>query len=305
MRRIVILTTATLLLIIGAAVAGASDTVPIEERGYANTESLISAEELKDIKDRDSVKVVDIRNLTGFASGHIPGAVRIAPDDLADASAHVNHIALDADETASLLADNGIRSEDTVVVYCGNGVWSARAWWLLSMYGHEDVRFLDGGIERWKALDFDTRTFGGRSSSAEFAFAGSSNPELMATRDDVLAALENETVILDVRARGEYTGEDVLSGAGEGGRVPGAVWVEWSEAVNDDGTLKAASELESLYAEHGITGSEMIIPYCQGGVRSAHTTFVLSELLGYDVANYDGSWLDWSNAGDVPIETGS
>lgn len=305
MRQIILVMAATLVLLLGAATAGASDASPVDERGYANADSLISAEELKDIKDQDSVKVVDIRSLTGFASGHIPGAVRIASGDLADGSAHVNHMALDADKTAEVLADNGISSDDTIVVYCDNGLWSSRAWWLFSMYGHDDVRLLDGGVDRWEEIGYDTRTFGGRTSSAEYSFTGTARPELLATRDDVLAAVDNDTVVLDVRGRGEFTGEDVLSGAGEGGRVPGAVWVEWTEVFNDDGTIKTAAELEALYADAGITASDKVIPYCQGGIRSAHTTFVLSELLGFDVANYDGSWLDWSNAGDVPIETGS
>lgn len=259
---------------------------------------MISAEELNDIVDRDDVKLIDFRNLPAFVTGHIPGAVQIDRSALEDGDADVGLMAASREKTAAVLGENGISPSDTIVVYCDNGLWGARAWWLLTMYGHEDVRLLDGGLDRWKDLDYSTR-------ETEYHFMGPANAGMVATLDDVRAAMDNDTIILDTRGWGEFTGENVLSDAAQGGRVPGAVWTEWTEALNDDGTFKSAAEMAEIYEVVGITGDRPVITYCQGGVRAAHSLFALTELLGFDnIANYDGSWLEWSNAADVPIMTG-
>lgn len=296
-------------LIIALAFAGvqafAQTSVPIAQRGYANPNSLISAEALESIMDRDNVKVVDFRPLTGFATGHIPGAIRIDRNDLADADAEFNIMAASPEQVAAVLADSGIRPSDTVVVYCDNGLWASRIWWLLSMYGHEDVRILDGGLNRWKDLGMNTRIIGRRTGTATYTFANPGTATL-ATVADVQAALSSDTVILDTRSMAEFVGERSGGGSGADGRIPGAVHVEWTNALNEDGTFRTAAELTALYAAAGIDGSVPVITYCQGGVRAAHSMFVLQELLGFsNVSNFDGSWLVWSNTPGAPIVTGN
>ena len=296
-------------LIIALAFAGvqafAQTSVPIAQRGYANPNSLISAEALESIMDRDNVKVVDFRPLTGFATGHIPGAIRIDRNDLADADAEFNIMAASPEQVAAVLADSGIRPSDTVVVYCDNGLWASRIWWLLSMYGHEDVRILDGGLNRWRDLGMNTRIIGRRSGTATYTFANPGTATL-ATVADVQAALSSDTIILDTRSLAEFVGDTPGGGAGAGGRIPGAVRVEWNQALNADGTFKTASELQTLYASAGITGDVPVITYCLGGVRAAHSMFVLEQLLGFEnIYNYDGSWLEWSNTDGLSIATGN
>lgn len=301
-KRSVVLTVLVLLLF--AIPLAAQESVPIEDRGYADPGALISAEELSRIMDRDDVKVVDFRGLAAFVSGHIPGAVHIDRSELADASAPYPAIRASAAQTAEVLGSKGIRPSDTVVVYDDNGLWAARIWWLLDMYGHEDVRLLDGGLDRWKALGYDTRIIGSRTNAVTYQFP-SAGRETMSTIEDVLAAIDNDTIILDVRSRGEFTGETVRQGSGQGGRVPTAVWVEWNEALNEDGTFKTAAELRRIYRAVGITGDAPVITYCQGGVRCAHSVFVLDALLGYDdISNYDGSWVEWSNEPGLPVVRG-
>lgn len=298
-----------LVLIIALAFLGmqafAQTAVPVSQRGYANPNSLISAEALEHIIDRDNVKVVDFRPLTGFATGHIPGAIRIDRNDVADSTAAFNLMAASPEQVAEVLASNGIRPSDTVVVYCDNGMWASRIWWLLSMYGHEDVRILDGGLNRWKDLGMSTRIIGRRSGTAEYHFANPGTATL-ATIADVQAAVNDSTVVLDTRSLAEFVGETPGGGAGQGGRIPGAVRVEWNQALNADGTFKTAAELQSLYASAGITGDAPVIAYCLGGVRAAHSMFVLEQLLGFEnIYNYDGSWLEWSNTAGLPIATGN
>lgn len=292
------------VMVFAAYGAIAQQSGPIEARGYADPGALISAEELQSIMDREDVKVVDFRNTSAFVTGHIPGAIQIGRSELEDASAEYAIMRASAEQTAEVLASKGIRPTDTVVVYDDNGVWGARIWWLLDMYGHEDVRLLDGGLNRWKELGLETRMMGSRTRSSQYRFS-SPGTATLATLEEVRSAIDSETVILDSRSWAEFTGETVARGAGAGGRIPSSVWVEWNQAVNADGTFKSASELRELYSDAGITGDAPVISYCQGGVRGAHSFFVLHALLGFDgVSNYDGSWLEWSNEPGLPIAQG-
>ncbi|MFP4331006.1 MAG: sulfurtransferase [Spirochaetaceae bacterium] len=293
-----------LLLFLAGTVLSAQESGSISDRGYANPDALISAEELRSIMDEDDVKVIDFRNTSSFITGHIPGAIQIGLSELEDGSAKYPTMRAPAEQTAEVLASKGISPTDTIVVYDDNGLWGARIWWLLEMYGHEDVRLLDGGLNRWKELGYNTRIMGSRTRAGEYEFS-SPGTDTLATLSDVQSAIDNETIILDSRSWAEYTGETVARGAGEGGRIPSSVWVEWTEAVNADGTFKSASELREIYSEAGISGDAPVIAYCQGGVRGAHSFFVLHALLGFsDVSNYDGSWIEWSNEPGLPISRG-
>lgn len=164
---------------------------------------------------------------------------------------------------------------------------------------------LDGGIDRWNALDYDTKMFPDSLEASDYQ-AEDLDETLLAHKEDVLAAIEDNSIIIqDTRAEAEHTGDKLLSGAGRKGRIPTSVWLEWEDSlkVDDNYTFKTADELQELYTDRGITDDKEIITYCQSAVRSAHVVFTLTQLLGYDdISNYDGSWVEWSNNESLPIE---
>jgi len=284
----------------------AAEYVPIEDRGYANPDVLISAAELSEIMDRDDVKIVDFRNMAMYLTGHIPGAINVWRSDQENPDAEFGGMRATPEQMAAMLSEKGIAEDDLIVIYDAKGDYDAsRMWWILTMYGHDKVKLLDGGLERWKALDKKTSVFPSSYDETNYSFNESEfDFSMLATIEDVQSAIDNDkALILDTRSEEEHTGEQLKSGAERKGCIPGSVWIEWTEALNDDLTFKSAEELREVYGE-AIEGKEIIVPYCQSAVRSSHTTFVLTQLLGVDakVQNYDGSWIEWSAAEELPIE---
>lgn len=297
-----------LVMILSFSLAAAAEYVPIEERGYANPDVLISAEELTEIMDRDDVKIIDFRNMAMYMTGHVPGAINVWRSDEENPEADFGGMRANPEQMAAMLSEKGIAEDDLLVIYDAKGDYDAsRMWWILTMYGHDKVRLLDGGLERWKALDKKTSIFPSSYDETDYSFDESEiDYSMLATREDVQAAVNNENaLILDTRSEGEHTGADLKSGAERKGCIPASVWIEWTEALNDDLTFKSAADLRTVYGE-SIEGKELIIPYCQSAVRSSHTTFVLTQLLGVDakVKNYDGSWIEWSACEELPVENG-
>jgi thiosulfate/3-mercaptopyruvate sulfurtransferase len=249
---------------------------------------------------------VDV-DTTSYEQGHIPGAVGWNwTSQLADGIRR--DIASRADFSA-LLSAGGIGPDTTIVLYGDNNNWfAAWAYWQLKLYGHGDVRILDGGRKYWLdnglALTIDLPSYPGTGYQLpEPDFA------LRAYRDDILPRLSDaELVLVDVRSPAEFSGE-LLSPPGlsetaqRAGHIPGAASIPWAQTVREDGTFKSVDELTALYAAKGVTGDKDIIAYCRIGERSSHTWFVLHELLGYRrVRNYDGSWTEWGSMVGVPIE---
>jgi len=200
-----------------------------------------------------------------------------------------------------------------VVLYGDRNNWfAAYTYWYFRYYGHDKVKLVNGPREKWVAEGRETSTEVPAHAAARFE-ARERDESIRAYRDDVLATLENGTHLVDVRSPQEFSGELISptgyeqEGAQRGGHIPGAASVPWAQAVNEDGTFKSADELRALYTEKGVLAEgEPVIAYCRIGERSAHTWFVLHELLGKDdVRNYDGSWTEWGNLVGVPIETGS
>jgi thiosulfate/3-mercaptopyruvate sulfurtransferase len=281
------------------------------DNGYAKP-VLVRTEWLAEhLQDGDVVVAEVDEDPDLYEEGHIPGAVKLHwREDLQDP---VERDVVDRDTFERLLGERGIGNDTAVVVYGDKNNWfAAYAYWYLKVYGHEDVRILDGGRQKW--IDEGRELTTDVPSPERKTYAAKERDEsIRAYRDYVREGLEDDgRALVDVRSPGEYAGDLIAppgyeqEGAQRGGHIPRAASIPWASAVRDDGTFKSADELKELYGSKGVTPEKEVTAYCRIGERSAHTWFVLRELLGYErVRNYDGSWTEWGNLVDVPIEKGA
>jgi thiosulfate/3-mercaptopyruvate sulfurtransferase len=262
------------------------------------------AEHLSD----DDIRIVEVDENPGlYAEAHIPGAIGF--DWKADLQDAVKRDFLGPQEFGELMGSRGISNDHTIVLYGDRNNWfAAYTYWYFLYYGHDDVKLMNGPREKWVSEGRETTTEPPRHEPAEFE-ADDPDEDIRAMRDEVLDALDDDTKLVDVRSPQEFSGELIAmagyeqEGAQRSGHIPGAASVPWAQAVNEDGTFKSADELRELYTSKGLLDGEDVIAYCRIGERSAHTWFVLHELLGHDdVKNYDGSWTEWGNLVNVPIE---
>ncbi|HEX6967788.1 MAG TPA: sulfurtransferase [Micromonosporaceae bacterium] len=279
---------------------------------YADGQRLVSTDWLADHLGADGLVVVESdEDVLLYETGHIPGAVKI--DWHTELNDQVTRDYLSAKEFAAMCSRKGIRREDTVVFYGDNfNWWAAYALWVFSLFGHPDLRLLDGGRQKWiaegRAL---TREPTARPATG-YPVPDRDDAPIRAMRDQVMAHVAGGGALVDVRSPAEYTGELLhmadypQEGALRGGHIPGAVNMPWKSAVNEDGTFKTVAELRAIYTEElGLAPDDDIIAYCRIGERSSHTWFVLRHLLGYpQVRNYDGSWTEWGNLVRAPIVKG-
>ena len=279
---------------------------------YADPRTLVTTEWLAArLDDPDLVVVESSEDVLLYETGHIPGAVKIDwHTELNDA---VTRDYLDGAAFAELMAAKGI-SRDATVVFYGDKAnwWAAYALWVFTLFGHDDLRLLDGGRNKWIAEGRELTTARPDRPRATYPEVRREDGAIRAFRDDVQGHLERRGKLLDVRSPQEFTGERThmpdypQEGAMRGGHIPGARSVPWGRAVQDDGTFLPVEELRQLYAvEEGLDPEDDVVVYCRIGERSSHSWFVLTHLLGYQrVRNYDGSWTEWGNLVRAPIETG-
>ena len=269
---------------------------------YPNIDLLISTDWLAANQSNPSVKVVDARGAQRYAEAHIPGAFNLPVARLDDPTSPVRSMPHPAERIAQVFGNAGLTNDDIIVIYDdGPSLMASRLFWVLELYGHQKVGILDGGITRWLA---ENREISREATQVQAsAYIPTLQRNRLATREDVKAAIESKSAaLLDVRSPAEYSGAEAHSA--RGGHLPGAKNVNWEQTLGGMNipAFKTDKELTELYDAVGLSPDKTVITYCQGGVRAAHSYYVL-RLLGYDnVSNYTGSWGEWGNDPSLPAE---
>ncbi|MBL4586279.1 MAG: sulfurtransferase [Flavobacteriales bacterium] len=273
----------------------------MQELKYASTRYLIEPEELLlSLNQGNGLQLIDVRKRSDYLSGHIAGAHNLWRDQITDTSYNYGGMMPTKSQVETLLGSLGILPSDTLVIYDNKAeVDAARLWWILKNYGHKNMKLLNGGLRSWQLVDSVLYTKDVKSDPVEYRFEAEFDKTFYASHQQVNSMVHDPTkVLLDTRSVSEFTREIRKEGAASAGRIPGSLNLDWSEAVDYNGNQKflSAQQLKTLYLNKGIDGSKPVTTYCHSGVRSAHTLFVLTELLGYsNVTNYDGSWTEWSH----------
>jgi len=271
--------------------------------------TLVTAQWVEDHLDQDGIVLIEVdEDTTAYDKGHLKGAIKL--DWTTDLQDQVRRDFVSQEQFGALLSERGVANDDTVVLYGGNNNWfAAYAYWYFKLYGHADVRLLDGGRKKWE-LDSRELTDEAVQRPGTSYTAQPQDHSIRAFRDETIEAIGTKNLV-DVRSPDEYAGRLLAPAhlpqeqAQRGGHIPTAANVPWSKAANDDGTFKSDDELKTIYSEAGVDWDKDTIAYCRIGERSSHTWFVLKELLGQqNVKNYDGSWTEYGSLVGVPVVLG-
>src|SRR5512132_2862716 len=284
---------------------------PIEKRGYAHPEALVSTDWVEQHLNDPKVRLIESNEDTLlYASGHVPGAVHV--DWTSDLNDQIRRDYITREGFERLMSRIGATPDTTVVFYGDkSNWWACYAFWVFQLFGHTKAKVMDGGRLKWDKEKRPLTTDVPHHASTTYRAKDRNDAPHRAFRDEVLAHMKSAGQLVDVRSPDEYTGKRLHmadypnEGALRGGHIPGARNVPWARAINpDDGSFKTAEELKQIYlGEQKLDPKQEVIAYCRIGERSSHTWFVLKYLLGFDkVRNYDGSWTEWGNLVGVPIE---
>jgi len=271
--------------------------------------ALVSADWAEKNLETPGIVFIEVdEDTTAYDGGHIPGAIKL--DWKKDLQDPVRRDFVNQEQFSQLLSERGVSNDDTVILYGGNNNWfAAYAYWYFKLYGHREVKLLDGGRKKW---ELDARPYTKDLPQRARTSYQASAPDLSirAFRDEVVQAIGQKNLV-DVRSPDEFAGRLLAPAhlpqeqSQRGGHIPTAINVPWSKAANEDGTFKSDDELAKIYGDAGLNGSKDTIAYCRIGERSSHTWFVLQELLGHqNVKNYDGSWTEYGSLIGVPIALG-
>jgi thiosulfate/3-mercaptopyruvate sulfurtransferase len=277
---------------------------------YAHPELLVSTDWVAEHGDDADVVIVESdEDVLLYDTGHIPGAIKI--DWHMDLNDALTRDYLDGPAFAKLMSEKGISRDHTVVFYGDNfNWWAAYALWVFTLFGHRDVRLMNGGRQKWVSEGRPLVTDVPKRKQTKYPVVERKDAPIRAFRDEVMKHVSGGGRLVDVRSPQEYSGELLhmpdypQEGSLRGGHIPGASSVPWKRAANEDGTFKPVGELKAIYEkEQGLSPKDDVVAYCRIGERSSHTWFVLHHLLGYaKVRNYDGSWTEWGNLVGAPIE---
>jgi len=296
------------IILILWVILGCKKTDQIPSNSNKNS-YVIEADELKTLVNHPNIKIIDFRKKRTYENEHILGALNIWRTDIENATYPYSGMMPSKPQLEKLFGTLGIKNTDTLIAYDDKGLCeAARLWWILQNYDFKNIKMLHGGIKTWKAR-------GGKVSDKipaieETIFTFTENPSMpyYASKENVQLALKENTLILDTRTEDEFSGKRQKKGAARSGRIPGSIHIDWTEAIyyNEDKHIKSLQDLDIIYRKLNASKDDPIIVYCHSGVRSAHTFFVLTQLLGYkNVKNYDGSWTEWSYFNNLPIERDS
>ena len=282
-----------------------SFTLSAADRGYAHPEFLISVEELSGNMDNENLVIIYLRNTAKYLFGHLPGSVKMWGDDFTNPDGWVSGLIATPEQFTTTVQEKGVNNDSEIVVYDdGNALWASRLWFVFRVYGHDDVKILEGGYDAWKSAGHNTRMLPTSVNQGNFQVKEVRNNWIINT-DTIAENLDNpKFMVLDTRSEAEYLGEDTNPGADRMGRVPNSIHIPWSVVLNEDNTFKTADEIRNIYEEKGITeDKDVIATLCHTAVRGAHSYLAL-EMIGYEnLKLYDESWVGWANREDLPIES--